>query len=87
MRYLIGFCLAVAILASAIAIVVARHENRKLFVQLQALERQRDALNEEWGRLQLEQATWATHGRVEDIARTRLQMIVPDQDAVVLVRH
>jgi cell division protein FtsL len=85
-RYLV-FSLAAAVFVSALAIVMARHESRKLFVELQALERQQDTLNEEWGRLQLEQATWAAHNRVEDLARIRLEMVVPDKKAVVLVRH
>jgi cell division protein FtsL len=66
-------------------VVLARHQSRKLFVELQALEQQRDAMNDEWGQLLLEQATWGTHGRVEDIARTKLGMMVPSTGTVILV--
>jgi len=34
-------------------------------------------LNEEWGRLLLEQSTWASPGRVERQAKIRLDMEVP----------
>jgi cell division protein FtsL len=43
-------------------------------------------MNIEWGQLQLEQSTWATHGRIEKLARTRLQMLTPAADAIVIVR-
>jgi len=77
--------LLLAMFSSAIAVIDARHESRKLFVQLQLAERQRDQMNEEWGRLQLEQATWATHGRIERLAREKLDMVVPPSDQMVLV--
>ena len=42
------------VLASAIAVVRARHEARTLFVQLEELSAERDRLNIEWSQLQLE---------------------------------
>jgi cell division protein FtsL len=77
--------LSLAVFASALGVVYVKHTSRKLFGDLQALERGRDALNVEWGQLQLEQSTWATHGRVESAARERLHMQVPAADAIVLV--
>ncbi len=80
------FCiLLAAVFLTAIQIVVAQHESRKLFVEIQALEKERDELNEEWGRLQLEQSTWATDGRVEDVARSKLEMKTPDINSKVVV--
>ena len=76
--------LASAVFLSAIAVVVTQHEARRTFVQVQELEAERDSLNEEWGRLQLEQSTWATDDRIEQLARTKLSMREPD--AAVLVR-
>jgi cell division protein FtsL len=78
--------LAIAILASAVQVVLHQHEARKVFVDVQTLERERDRLSEEWGRLQLEQSTWATDARVESIARMRLHMIEPDRPSVELLR-
>ncbi|HTT09139.1 MAG TPA: cell division protein FtsL [Gammaproteobacteria bacterium] len=77
--------LTVAVLASALGVVVSRHESRVAFVELQALERERDAMNEEWGQLQLEQATWGTHARVEDIAHQQLDMWSPPPESTLLV--
>lgn len=74
-----------AIFLSALQVVIARHETRRLFVELQTLERTRDELNEEWGRLQLEQSTWAINDRVEMFARTDLGMKMPERNSVVLL--
>ena len=73
------------VVASALSVVWVKHESRKLFVTLQGLERTRDDLNVEWGRLQLEQSTWATHGRIEAVARDQLDMKLPQAEAIVLV--
>ena len=74
------------VLSSALGVVYAKHQSRKLFVQLNELQQQRDAMNVEWGQLQLELSTWATNGRVEQVARQRLRMTNVDFDQVVIVR-
>ena len=75
------------VLASAILLVYSKHQSRKLFVQLQQLERQVDALNIEWSQLQLEQGAWSDHGRIERIARKRLSMVSPDADEVIFIEQ
>jgi cell division protein FtsL len=77
--------LILLVFISAIAVVLARHQSRKLFAELQGLEQQRDAMNEEWGQLQLEQATWGTHSRIEDFARRKLGMTVPPAAAIMVI--
>ncbi len=75
----IGFLLLLLlVVASGIGVVHARHEHRQAFIQLSTLERERDELNIDFGRLQLEQATWAETNRIEQIARTQLGMKYPD---------
>jgi cell division protein FtsL len=66
--------------------VYAKHQSRKLFVELQALGYEKDTMDVEWGQLQLEQGTLTTQGRVEQAARTRLGMTSPAPDAVVIVK-
>ncbi len=83
------FLLAVLVLANvatAIGVVYARHRHRVLFVELSKLERQRDELNIEFGRLQLEQATVAESTRIEQVATARLGMKFPEAGDVVVVR-
>lgn len=78
--------LAVAVLASALSVIDLRHRNRLLFVELQTLTQERDALNTEWGQLLLEQGAWSEQRRVEETARARLGMALPANDQVVVVR-
>lgn len=85
MKVLLSYGLYIAIFLSALQVVIARHEARRLFVELQALEQTRDELNEEWGRLQLEQSTWAINDRIETFARTKLDMKMPERSSVVLL--
>jgi len=78
--------LIMGVLASALGVVFSTNESRKLFVELQGLQKTRDELSADWGRLQLEQSTWATHGRIEQIANNKLEMVNPPPGAVVIVR-
>jgi len=71
---------------SAIGVVFARHEHRQLFIALTGLEKARDELNIEFGRLQLEQATWAESNRIDQVARERLGMKFPETSDIVVVR-
>ncbi len=79
--------LLVATVASGIGVVYARQESRLRFVELNRLANERDELNIEFGRLQLEQATWAENSRIEQIARGQLGMVSPAAAETVLVRR
>jgi cell division protein FtsL len=78
--------LAAAVAGSAVAAVHARHEARQLFIELQGLNRTRDELNIEWRQLQIERSTWAAHARVEQLARDKLSMGVPQPGAIEVVK-
>jgi cell division protein FtsL len=43
-------------------------------------------MNVEWGRLQLEQSTLATHGRIERTAKKRLGMVTPEYEQILIVK-
>ena len=75
----------IAVLASAVAVVRARHESRTLFVQLERLSAERDALNITWGQDQIEQSTWSNHGFVETVASRRKGMKLPKPDEIRIV--
>ena len=75
--FLLTFVFAVVCVLSAIALVYSKHESRKLFVELEALTQERDALNIEWGQLQIEQSTWAQHARIEKVATDDLALVRP----------
>ncbi len=77
--------LLAALFVSSLAKVWIVHLNRTTFTAVQSAQAVRDEMNIEWGRLQIEQAAWSTHARVEQVAAERLSMRVPDPDAVVIV--
>ncbi|WP_297812374.1 cell division protein FtsL [uncultured Methylophaga sp.] len=79
--------LALLVIISAVSVIYAKHLNRNEFIQLQQLEKQRDLLNEEWGRLLLEESTWGSPSRVEQQVRSRLDMIVPKADMTVVIKR
>ena len=79
--------LLLAVVASGIAVVWSRHQDRVAFIELSKLQNQRDALNVEFGQLELEQATWASPSRIEAIARGRLGMISPPAASVEMIHE
>lgn len=74
------------VMASAISVVYSKHLNRKVFVELQQINKSIDELNVEWGQLQLEEGAWADHGRLEKIARKELKMLLPGINSVVYLK-
>lgn len=85
-----AFCLTIlllAVIASAIGVVWTRHESRILFVELSRLQSQKDDLGVEYGRLELEQATYAEPSHIDAEARARLGMYTPKQQDIQLVRR
>ena len=85
-RYFLLFLLSLGVLGSGIAVVYARQQHRQAYVELTRLENERDELNMEFSRLQLEQATWAESNRIDQVARTRLGMKFPETGEIVVVR-
>ena len=74
------------VLVSSVAVIYTKHAGRSEFDALQQLENRRDQLHEEWGKLLLEQSTWASPARVEQQSRTRLNMQVPSNEQTVVVK-
>lgn len=79
--------LIVAVMGSALGVIYSKHQSRKLFVQLQELHKQVDELNIDWGRLQLEQSAWSSHGRIEKIARKKLKMKLPGANEILYIKQ
>jgi cell division protein FtsL len=79
-RELVTFnaALLLLILLSAFATIYSTHACRALYTQLQVLESSQWYLQEDYGRLLLEQSTWASHYRVEKVARGDLGMGAPN---------
>ncbi len=73
------------VLLSAFAVIHSTHACRELYTMLQELESDQWYLQEDYGRLLLEQSTWASHYRVEKVARGELGMIAPQIDRLRVV--
>jgi cell division protein FtsL len=78
---------AIVCVMSAMALVYTKHEARKLFVELESLTQQRDELNIEWGQLQIEQSTWATHARIEQVAKDDLSLVRPGATEIYVIER
>jgi len=81
-RARLGLAVAVPLLwagtlVSAAGAIWCTHRTRALFIESERLAAQRDNLDVEWGRLQLEQSAWSTQAFVENVAATRLHMLTP----------
>ncbi|MDX1517493.1 MAG: cell division protein FtsL [Woeseiaceae bacterium] len=82
---LLAVVFAIVCVISAIALVYTKHESRKLFIELEELSDERDALNIEWGQLQIEQSTWATHARIEQVASEKLELTRPEPTEIYVI--
>ena len=80
------FLLTLGVLGSGIAVVYARQQHRQAYVELTRLQKQRDEINIEFSRLQLEQATWSEPNRIEQVATERLGMQFPEAADVVVLQ-
>ncbi len=78
---------AVICVISALALIYTKHESRKLFVELERLTTERDELNIEWGQLQIEQSTWATHARIERVALQDLSLARPESTEIYIIER
>ncbi len=77
--------LVALVMASALGVISAQHQARKLYAELEREQTRAHGLEVEWGQLQLEQSTWAAHARIEKLARERLGMRPPVQGQVLVV--
>ncbi len=82
----VNLMLLLTAVACALGVVTSQHKARKLFVELQQEKGRAQDMDVEWGQLKLEQSTWATPARVEQIASQRLQMQVPRSGQARYVR-
>jgi len=81
----LNLLLFAALIACALALVTSQHQARKLYVELQKEQERAKQLEVEWGQLQLEASTWATHARIEKLATRALGMRVPPPSRIQTV--
>lgn len=79
------FVLLLAVIASAVAITWTNHVRRSLFGELDQIDAERDRLQVDWGRLQIEQSTWAESERIERAAAEKLDLHASRAESAVIV--
>lgn len=72
------------VIGSALTVIYVKHQSQVLFADLRNIQKQQDQQVIQWGRLQLQNTTLATHSNVESRARKDLKMQLPEK--VELVR-
>lgn len=70
----------------ALGLVTSQHEARKLVIAHEREQSRAAQIDVEWGQLQLEQSTWGMHRRIEQLARERSRMAMPEQQRVQVVQ-
>jgi len=83
----ISALLFAVLIVCALGLVGSQHQARKLFVELQAKQERTRALEVEFGQLQLEQSTWATHARIEKVAREELSLVRPESSEIYVIEY
>ncbi len=77
--------LLAALVASAYGVATTQHEHRRHFALWQKANERTDALNVEWGQLQIEIGALSTHNVIERQASQRFGMRFPAEHQIVYV--
>ena len=85
MRDSVMWFMVSSIVISALFTVYVRHQHRIAYSSFQLEAARRDALNDEWGQLLIEENLWAFPHRIEKDATQRLSMRAPQAQEVEFV--
>ncbi|MFJ1467870.1 cell division protein FtsL [Massilia orientalis] len=66
--------LTVLLVGCALSVVNARYQARHLFIDQEKLQQQQRQLEIDWAQLQLDQSTLGKNERIDQIARSQLDM-------------
>jgi cell division protein FtsL len=70
----VNIVLTTVLVGCALSVVNARYQARHLFVDIERLQQQQRQLEIDWAQLQLDQSTLGKNERIEQIARSELNM-------------
>ena len=73
----LNLLLLAIVLGCSLALVTSQHQARKLYTELEKEQELASQLEIEYGQLQLELSTWATHSRIEKVATRDLLLRAP----------
>lgn len=73
------------VVLSSWSVVTAQYEARKRYSDLEKEQKLAQQLDIDYGRLLLEQSTWAAHARIEKAVTAKLDMHTPDPREVQVI--
>jgi len=80
-----AFFLFFLVCLSGLGEVYLEHQKRILFIQYQGLIKERDDLKTEWKRIQIELSQLSSGLRLEDIARSKINMSIPNPSTINII--
>ena len=80
-----AFILFFLLCFSGLGQVYMEHQKRILFIEYQGLIKERDALKTEWKRIQIELSQLSSGLRLEDIARSKVNMSIPNPSTINII--
>jgi cell division protein FtsL len=80
-----AFILFLLLCFSGLGEVYLEHQKRILFIEYQGLIKERDALKTEWKRIQIELSQLSSGLRLEDIARSKVNMSIPNPSTINII--
>jgi cell division protein FtsL len=78
--------LVIAIMVSALSVVYTKDLNRRLFIDYQSWQQKNSEMSVDYGKLLLEQGAWSTQARVQIVATSSLNMIIPSSSNIVMLK-
>ena len=80
-----AFILFLLLFLSGLGEVYLEHQKRILFIEYQGLIKERDTLKTEWKRIQIELSQLSSGLRLEDIARSKVNMSIPNPNTINII--
>ena len=80
-----AFILFLLLCFSGLGEVYLEHQKRILFIEYQSLIKERDVLKTEWKRIQIELSQLSSGLRLEDIARSKVNMSIPNPSDINII--
>jgi len=79
--------MSLAVLLSALSVIYVTQVTRVMYASYQRNLAEQDHLHVQHGQLLLERSTWMMQSRVQNIAESKMGMVVPDAKSVVIIHE
>ena len=83
--FYVAMGLLVVVILSGVGVVYSKYQSRLLFDKIEKNRKQQDAIEAEWGRLQLELGTRTNYSSIEKKAKTKLHLHRPQASEINVI--